>query len=157
MATGSLHVTRVCINNPSSNWHCKSLSQILRRKASLPCSVCSQPDRKACLLLATACYTARGSATTPLRRPQEEEHTISMGRVVYFLIATLLLVSRTEAAVFDGLLTCHRICPAVLRPVCGSDGRTYDNSCQLQEARCSDPSLEEVHPGPCPGAEALLL
>ncbi|ROT65093.1 SPARC-related modular calcium-binding protein 2 [Penaeus vannamei] len=111
----------------------------------------------ACLLLATACYTARGSATTPLRRPQEEEHTISMGRVVYFLIATLLLVSRTEAAVFDGLLTCHRICPAVLRPVCGSDGRTYDNSCQLQEARCSDPSLEEVHPGPCPGAEALLL
>ncbi|XP_069994966.1 turripeptide Pal9.2 [Penaeus vannamei] len=94
---------------------------------------------------------------SPLRRPQEEEHTISMGRVVYFLIATLLLVSRTEAAVFDGLLTCHRICPAVLRPVCGSDGRTYDNSCQLQEARCSDPSMEEVHPGPCPGAEALLL
>ncbi|XP_041123296.1 SPARC-related modular calcium-binding protein 1 isoform X5 [Polyodon spathula] len=35
------------------------------------------------------------------------------------------------------------------KPVCGSDGRNYDTGCELQKARCRDPSLSILNRGRC--------
>ena len=32
-------------------------------------------------------------------------------------------------------------CPQLYAPVCGSDGKTYDNDCLLYQAQCNDKSL----------------
>ncbi|XP_072555176.1 SPARC-related modular calcium-binding protein 1 isoform X3 [Paramormyrops kingsleyae] len=37
------------------------------------------------------------------------------------------------------------------RPVCGSDGRSYETSCDLQKAKCKDRSLAIAHRGRCKG------
>ncbi|XP_033844767.1 SPARC-related modular calcium-binding protein 1 isoform X2 [Periophthalmus magnuspinnatus] len=45
-------------------------------------------------------------------------------------------------------LTCSR---TQGKPVCGSDGRSYENSCELQKARCKDKTLTLAHRGRCRG------
>ncbi|OQR95867.1 hypothetical protein THRCLA_07502 [Thraustotheca clavata] len=40
--------------------------------------------------------------------------------------------------------------PGVIRPVCGSNGVTYDNICYLKAARCINPDIQFLVPGKCP-------
>ena len=46
---------------------------------------------------------------------------------------------------------CPTICPANYSPVCGSDGRTYSNRCQLDIANCQDKQTDiyVVNDGEC--------
>ncbi|XP_028422218.1 SPARC-related modular calcium-binding protein 1 isoform X2 [Perca flavescens] len=47
---------------------------------------------------------------------------------------------------------CGVICPrAQGKPVCGSDGRSYETGCELQRARCKDKALALAHRGRCRG------
>ncbi|XP_069064916.1 SPARC-related modular calcium-binding protein 1 isoform X1 [Pleurodeles waltl] len=39
-----------------------------------------------------------------------------------------------------------------LKPVCASDGRTYESVCDYQHAKCRDPSLSVIHRGSCKDA-----
>ncbi|KPP79548.1 SPARC-related modular calcium-binding protein 1-like [Scleropages formosus] len=40
------------------------------------------------------------------------------------------------------------------KPVCGSDGRSYETSCDLQRAKCRDRTLSLAHRGRCKGKKA---
>ena len=47
---------------------------------------------------------------------------------------------------------CNFACPAVVDPVCGSDGITYNNVCELRRASCKQKKPIKVdHKGPCRG------
>jgi hypothetical protein len=44
---------------------------------------------------------------------------------------------------------CERVCTAKVSPVCGSNGKTYDNKCLLQKDTCKDPSIKFERRGKC--------
>lgn len=49
------------------------------------------------------------------------------------------------------LSACSRDCTEErLKPVCGTDGRTYESRCEITRAKCSGHSIELLHTGKCP-------
>ncbi|XP_063040022.1 SPARC-related modular calcium-binding protein 1 [Engraulis encrasicolus] len=43
------------------------------------------------------------------------------------------------------------------KPVCGSDGRSYETGCDLQRARCKDRTLALAHRGRCKGTKKTII
>ena len=44
---------------------------------------------------------------------------------------------------------CEKNCVRSFKPVCGSDGQTYNNECLLEVAQCRTRGLRVNHRGPC--------
>ncbi|XP_028514961.1 tissue factor pathway inhibitor [Exaiptasia diaphana] len=60
----------------------------------------------------------------------------------------------TECVVIDGAATCKcpEVCKLEYQPVCGTDGNTYSNNCQLNVEACKPENRETLrldHDGPC--------
>lgn len=79
-------------------------------------------------------------------------------KIVQFEFSCVTLLS--QSAIFLSLQWligdrdshCGVICSRTqAKPVCGSDGRNYENSCELQRARCKDKTLTLGHRGRCRG------
>ena len=46
--------------------------------------------------------------------------------------------------------TCVKVCPRIYRPVCGSDGSTYSNTCMMEVAACiTNEDISVEHEGKC--------
>uniref|UniRef100_A0A1I7XAX0 Agrin-like n=1 Tax=Heterorhabditis bacteriophora TaxID=37862 RepID=A0A1I7XAX0_HETBA len=53
---------------------------------------------------------------------------------------------------------CNKKCELILKPVCGTNGITYDNECELRRLSCEEKSRIEVHhEGTCGPLNVLLV
>lgn len=52
---------------------------------------------------------------------------------------------------------CGVVCARTqVKPMCGSDGRSYESTCELQRARCKDKTLTLAHRGRCRGEDRTV-
>ncbi|XP_047478940.1 PI-actitoxin-Avd5a-like [Penaeus chinensis] len=73
-----------------------------------------------------------------------------MKPTVFFAVCLALLVASTVSA--TRTRDCPEACSRRCQPVCGTDGRTYNNPCLLERTRCSHKVYVEIaHNGTCKG------
>uniref|UniRef100_A0A3Q3AZZ1 SPARC related modular calcium binding 1 n=1 Tax=Kryptolebias marmoratus TaxID=37003 RepID=A0A3Q3AZZ1_KRYMA len=72
---------------------------------------------------------------------------------LYWYCVNSFLYLSLQWLIGDRDTPCGVVCSRTLgKPVCGSDGRSYETSCELQKARCRDKTLTLAHRGRCQDA-----
>ncbi|KAJ3116170.1 hypothetical protein HDU96_010279 [Phlyctochytrium bullatum] len=86
---------------------------------------------------------------TLTRTERRTELTTTRPRTTTTLITTTITATPNPNNRFGD--ACDRFCPAIYRPVCASDGRTYENDCVLEVAACRNPAagIKYVRAGGC--------
>lgn len=72
---------------------------------------------------------------------------MAKGGIILALTFLVLVAVVTKAADLEHSPGCN--CPAKVDPVCGSNGRTYQNDCEFRCAQKLLPNLRKRHDGRC--------
>uniref|UniRef100_A0A8W8K153 Kazal-like domain-containing protein n=1 Tax=Magallana gigas TaxID=29159 RepID=A0A8W8K153_MAGGI len=68
-----------------------------------------------------------------------------------FILCLVLLVTAAHCAPLE--THCSPICPFIYLPICGSNGRTYSNECELNVENCLNKThITRLSQGSCPDA-----
>ncbi|XP_022345869.1 turripeptide Ici9.1-like [Crassostrea virginica] len=68
-----------------------------------------------------------------------------------YIVCLVVLIAVANAAPVN--THCSLICPFIYLPICGSNGRTYDNECEMNVENCLNKTHTlRVSQGPCPGS-----
>lgn len=78
--------------------------------------------------------------------------------LILFLILFYIVFFKKSVIQFQPLSKCNKMkCIQPYKPICGSDGTTYNNRCEFGQVSCKEPNLKIVKEGTCDGDSATRL